>query len=103
MDTTSPLLVDLCQSDNLDVPHLVYSSTLSDLILGQMGRLFLSVFLFQVSILDALNTHILSPTEFYLEPLDCSGRIKVMLILTPVLSKFIIPYFSSPLYRERLG
>ena len=104
MDTTSPLLVDLCQTDNLDLPHLVYSSTLSDLIFNQMGKSsFLVNFPATILILDALNTHILSTTEFYLEPLDCTGRIKVMLILTPVLSKFIIPYFSSALYRERLG
>ena len=85
MDTTSPLLVDLCQTDNLDVPHLVYSSTLSDLILNQMGmyhEFLVILFSFDFFLLDALNTHILCPTEFYLEPLDCAGRIKVMLILT---------------------
>ena len=31
------MLVDLCQAESLDVPHLVYSSNLSNLIFSQMG------------------------------------------------------------------
>ena len=95
------MLVDLCQTESLDVPHLVYSSDLSNLIFGQMGE-YLSYELCVNICLDALRTHVFSPTEFYLEPLDFSGNLKVMLILTPILSKFIIPYFNSPIYREHL-
>ena len=101
-----PTIIDLCQGEALDVPHLVYTSDLSNLILDQMGKiLFLYYFFWSyfLSILsDALQTHVLAPTEFYLEPLSASGRLKIMLILTPVLSRYVIPYFNSSIYREHL-
>ena len=51
VDPTVPTLVDLCQTENMDVPHLVYSSVLSSLIMEQMGEFFFSI---HVSLMDFL-------------------------------------------------
>ena len=40
VDPTVPTIIDLCQGEALDVPHLVYTSDLSNLILDQMGKIF---------------------------------------------------------------
>ena len=36
-DPTTPTIIDLCQTEVFDVPHLVYTSDLSNLIFDQMG------------------------------------------------------------------
>ena len=55
-----------------------------------------------IIILDGLSCHHLCPTEIYFEPVDPVGVLKVMLIVTPVLSRFLIPYFSSHVYRQNV-
>ena len=99
-----PLYLDLC-SEELVAPHVVYRTRLALHILNQLGRFILKflVSFIHLSILDAMNVHVMSPVEVFIEPQGLCGRMRMMLIICPVISRFQIPYFNSELYVQTIG
>ena len=68
-------------------PHVVYRTKLSLHIQNQLGKILFTIILDSVissinlRFLDAMNVHVMSPVEVFIEPLGLCGRMRVMLIV----------------------